>query len=95
MFFLFDVRAGLIVATTIPLALLFAFICLDLKSIPANLLSIGAIDFGILVDGAGKLPAWLLGKPARPMQNGLVQFYALSMMLAMAVLLVALLWRQA
>ncbi len=33
-------------------ALLFAFICLDLKSIPANLLSIGAIDFGILVDGA-------------------------------------------
>jgi cobalt-zinc-cadmium resistance protein CzcA len=51
-FFLFDIRAGLVVATTIPLALLFAFICLDLKSIPANLLSIGAIDFGILVDGA-------------------------------------------
>ncbi len=51
-FFLFDVRAGLVGATTIPLALLFAFICLDLKSIPANLLSIGAIDFGILVDGA-------------------------------------------
>ncbi|MDQ6885824.1 MAG: CusA/CzcA family heavy metal efflux RND transporter [Gemmatimonadota bacterium] len=51
-FFLFDVRAGLIVATTIPLALLFAFICLDVRHIPANLLSIGAIDFGILVDGA-------------------------------------------
>ncbi len=51
-FFLFDVRSGLIVATTIPLALLFAFICLDLRHIPANLLSIGAIDFGILVDGA-------------------------------------------
>ena len=51
-FFLFDVRSGLIVAVTIPLALLFAFICLDLKHIPANLLSIGAIDFGILVDGA-------------------------------------------
>ncbi len=51
-FFLFDIRAGLVVATTIPLALLFAFICLDLKNIPANLLSIGAIDFGILVDGA-------------------------------------------
>lgn len=51
-FFLFDVRSGLIVATTIPLALLFAFICLDLRQIPANLLSIGAIDFGILVDGA-------------------------------------------
>jgi cobalt-zinc-cadmium resistance protein CzcA len=51
-FFLYDVRAGLIVATAIPLALLFAFICLDIKRIPANLLSIGAIDFGILVDGA-------------------------------------------
>src|SRR6185312_373274 len=42
----------LIVAATIPGALLFAFICLDLKHVPANLLSIGAIDFGILVDGA-------------------------------------------
>jgi cobalt-zinc-cadmium resistance protein CzcA len=51
-FFLYDLRSGLIVATTIPLALFFAFICLDLKNIPANLLSIGAIDFGILVDGA-------------------------------------------
>ena len=51
-FFLFDIRSGLIVAVTIPLALLFAFICLDLRHIPANLLSIGAIDFGILVDGA-------------------------------------------
>jgi len=51
-FFLYDVRSGLIVAVTIPLALLIAFICLDLKNIPANLLSIGAIDFGILVDGA-------------------------------------------
>ena len=51
-FFLYDVRAGLIVATTIPLALLFAFICLDLRNVSANLLSIGAVDFGILVDGA-------------------------------------------
>ena len=51
-FFLYDVRAGLIVATTIPLALLFAFICLDLRDVSANLLSIGAVDFGILVDGA-------------------------------------------
>jgi cobalt-zinc-cadmium resistance protein CzcA len=51
-FFLYDVRSGLIVATAIPLALLFAFVCLDLRHIPANLLSIGAIDFGILVDGA-------------------------------------------
>ena len=51
-FFLYDIRSGLIVAVSIPLALMFAFICLDLKGIPANLLSIGAIDFGILVDGA-------------------------------------------
>src|SRR6185312_6608680 len=51
-FFLYDVRSGLIVAVTIPLSLFFAFICLDLRHIPANLLSIGAIDFGILVDGA-------------------------------------------
>jgi len=51
-FFLYDVRAGLIVAVTIPLALLFAFLCLDLKGASANLLSIGAVDFGILVDGA-------------------------------------------
>ncbi len=51
-FFLYDVRSGLIVATTVPLSLLIAFMLLDLRNIPANLLSIGAIDFGILVDGA-------------------------------------------
>ena len=51
-FFLYDLRAGLIVAATIPLALLFAFTCLDLQGASANLLSIGAIDFGILVDAA-------------------------------------------
>ena len=50
--FLFSVRTALIVAVTIPFALLFAFICLDWRHIPANLLSIGAIDFGIIVDGA-------------------------------------------
>jgi heavy metal efflux system protein len=51
-FFLYDIRSGLIVAVTVPLSLLVAFICLDIRDIPANLLSIGAIDFGILVDGA-------------------------------------------
>jgi cobalt-zinc-cadmium resistance protein CzcA len=49
---LFSVRTALIVAATIPFALLFSFICLDWRHIPANLLSIGAIDFGIIVDGA-------------------------------------------
>ncbi len=51
-FFLYDIRSGLIVAVAIPLALLVAFICLNLQGVSANLLSIGAIDFGILVDGA-------------------------------------------
>jgi cobalt-zinc-cadmium resistance protein CzcA len=50
--FLLSARAALIVSMTIPFALMFAFICLDWRHIPANLLSIGAIDFGILVDGA-------------------------------------------
>src|SRR5579863_1974921 len=49
---LFSVRTALIVAVTIPFALLFSFICLDWAHIPANLLSIGAIDFGMIVDGA-------------------------------------------
>ena len=51
-FFLVSFRAAVIVAATIPLALLFAFICLHAKGVPANLLSIGAIDFGIIIDGA-------------------------------------------
>src|SRR5579863_673355 len=50
--FLLSARAALIVSLTIPFALMFAFICLDWRHIPANLLSIGAIDFGILLDGA-------------------------------------------
>jgi cobalt-zinc-cadmium resistance protein CzcA len=49
--FLGNVRGGLIVAATIPFSLLFASICLDLKQIPANLLSLGALDFGMVVDG--------------------------------------------
>ena len=50
-FFLVSVRAAIIVALTIPLSLLFAFVFLHWEGIPANLLSIGAIDFGILIDG--------------------------------------------
>ena len=50
--FLGNVRGALIVALTIPFALLFASICLDLRHIPANLLSLGALDFGMVVDGA-------------------------------------------
>jgi cobalt-zinc-cadmium resistance protein CzcA len=50
--FLGNVRGALIVAATIPFALLFAAICLNLMHIPANLLSLGALDFGVIVEGA-------------------------------------------
>ena len=50
-FFLASARAAIITALTIPLALLFAFIILHARNISANLLSIGAIDFGIIIDG--------------------------------------------
>ena len=49
--FLGSVRAALLTAITIPLSLLFAFICMHFTGIPANLLSLGALDFGIIVDG--------------------------------------------
>ena len=50
--FMADWRTTVIVSIVIPLALLFAFICLYLKGMSANLLSLGAIDFGIIIDGA-------------------------------------------
>jgi len=50
--FLGSARSAIIVALTIPFSLLFASICLDLRHIPANLLSLGALDFGMVVDGA-------------------------------------------
>jgi cobalt-zinc-cadmium resistance protein CzcA len=50
--FLGNLRSALIVAITIPFSLLFASILLDLRNIPANLLSLGALDFGMVVDGA-------------------------------------------
>ena len=51
-FFLGNIRGAIIVALTIPFSLLFAAICLDLSKIPANLLSLGALDFGMVVDGS-------------------------------------------
>ena len=50
--FLGNVRGALIVTLTIPFSLLFAAICLNLRHIPANLLSLGALDFGMIVEGA-------------------------------------------
>jgi cobalt-zinc-cadmium resistance protein CzcA len=49
--FLGSVRAALLTAVVIPLSLLFAFLCMQLYGIPASLLSLGALDFGIIVDG--------------------------------------------
>src|ERR1035437_6918418 len=49
--FLGNVRGAIIVSLTMPFALLFAAICLDLRHVPANLLSLGALDFGMFVDG--------------------------------------------
>jgi cobalt-zinc-cadmium resistance protein CzcA len=49
--FLGSVRAAVLTAITIPLSLLFAFVCMYFTGIPANLLSLGALDFGIIVDG--------------------------------------------
>jgi len=57
-FFLYDIRSGLIVAVSIPLSLLFAFICLDLRHIPANLLSViiaGFLPIYVLSGPSGKL----------------------------------------
>jgi cobalt-zinc-cadmium resistance protein CzcA len=50
--FLGNIRGAIVVALTIPFSLLFASICLDLSQIPANLLSLGALDFGMVVDGS-------------------------------------------
>ena len=52
MLFLGNARAAIIVSITIPFSLLFASICLQLRHVPANLLSLGALDFGMVVDGA-------------------------------------------
>jgi heavy metal efflux system protein len=60
--FLGNIRGALIVAATIPFALLFACICLDLNHIPANLLSIGALDFGVLIEGAIVLIENIVGR---------------------------------
>lgn len=61
-FFLGSIRSALVVALTIPFSLLFAFILMRLTGIPANLLSLGAIDFGIIVDGACVMVEHLIRK---------------------------------
>ena len=61
-FFLGSFRSALVVALTIPFSLLFAFILMRIAHIPANLLSLGAIDFGIIVDGACVMVEHLIRK---------------------------------
>lgn len=71
--FLGSWRGALLVAITIPLSLLFAFIMMHLTDIPANLLSLGAIDFGIIVDGAIVMMETILKKredhPDEPLEE--------------------------
>ena len=65
-FFLGSVRAAVLTAITIPLALLFAFICMQAAGIPANLLSLGALDFGIIVDGTLVMVEHIVHRLAHP-----------------------------
>ncbi len=69
-FLLGNVRGAFIVAFTIPFSLLFAAVCLDLKHIPANLLSIGALDFGMVVDGSVVMVENIVRHLSRREENG-------------------------
>ncbi len=63
-------RAALLTAITIPLSLLFAFVCMHFTGIPANLLSLGALDFGIIVDGTLVMVEHIVHHAAARQQNG-------------------------
>lgn len=81
-FFLGSVRSALVVALTIPFSLLFAFILMRIAHIPANLLSLGAIDFGIIVDGACVMVEHLIRKyrtsTAEEKKEGIIKITLLS-----------------
>lgn len=81
-FFLGSFRSALVVALTIPFSLLFAFILMRLVHIPANLLSLGAIDFGIIVDGACVMAEHLIRKyrtaNVEDKQQGIVKITVLA-----------------
>jgi cobalt-zinc-cadmium resistance protein CzcA len=77
--FMLDWRSTVIVSIIIPLALLFAFMCLKLKGMSANLLSMGAIDFGIIIDGAVVMVEGLFVLLAnRARDVGMTQYNSLS-----------------
>ncbi len=75
-------RAALVVAATIPFAMLFAFLMMKLTGIPANLLSLGAIDFGVIVDGACVMAEHLIRKYTNATQEekeeGIIKITLLS-----------------
>ena len=68
--FLGNARGAFIVALTIPFSLLFAAICLNLNHIPANLLSLGALDFGMVVEGAVVMVENIVGYLGRSRKSG-------------------------
>jgi heavy metal efflux system protein len=77
--FMLDWRSTVIVSIIIPLSLLFAFMCLKLKGMSANLLSMGAIDFGIIIDGAVVMVEGLFVLlAARAHELGMPQYNSLS-----------------
>jgi cobalt-zinc-cadmium resistance protein CzcA len=69
-FFLGSLRAALLTALTIPLSLLFAFFCMYYNGVPANLLSLGALDFGIIVDGTLVMVEHIVRNLSQAQSNG-------------------------
>ncbi|MEO8583681.1 MAG: CusA/CzcA family heavy metal efflux RND transporter [Flavitalea sp.] len=79
--FMADWRTTVIVSIIIPLALLFAFLCLRLKGMSANLLSLGAVDFGIIIDGAVVMVEGLfVALDTMAHKNGMERFNKLAKM---------------
>ncbi|HZY80294.1 MAG TPA: CusA/CzcA family heavy metal efflux RND transporter, partial [Cyclobacteriaceae bacterium] len=77
--FMADWRTTVIVSIIIPLALLFAFMCLKLKGMSANLLSLGAVDFGIIIDGAVVMVEGLfVSLDHMAQKNGMAKFNKLA-----------------
>jgi cobalt-zinc-cadmium resistance protein CzcA len=95
--FLGSVRSALIVALTVPLSLLFAFVLMRFTNVPANLLSLGAIDFGIIVNGAivvfENLLQWRERHPAALLDASAARSATLEvarpMLFAMAIIIIA------
>jgi cobalt-zinc-cadmium resistance protein CzcA len=82
--FLGSVRAAALVALTIPFSLLWAFVLMQYTKVPANLLSLGAIDFGIIVDGAIVLMEVILRRREQDPDHGWLEATALDAVLEVA-----------